>query len=360
MRKDETLLDPGSRPKSKHRRVFASVPKVPVEKKKTMKAAAIDRFGPPSVLTLHELPVPEPGPNEVLIALYASGVGVWDADIRKGWWPGGRPKFPLVLGTDGAGVVAGTGAKVRDFHIGDRVWAYEFINPKGGFYAEYVAVDQRHVALVPKRLDLLHAGAATVTGLTAIQGIEVHLRVRAVDTVLIFGASGAVGSLAVQFAKSYDARVIGTARGTEAKALVEQLGADKVIDPTSADAVSQIRAFAPNGLDAVLALAGGDSLQRLLALVRPGGRVAYPNGVEPEPRTPRKVELVPYDAEASPREFARLDHAVETARLRVPIAAVRPLAEAAQAHERIEKGHVLGRIVLQIRSARQLRLASST
>jgi NADPH:quinone reductase-like Zn-dependent oxidoreductase len=325
-----------------------------------MKAAAIDRFGPPSVLTIHELPVPEPGPNEVLIALYAAGVGVWDADIRNGWWPEGRPKFPLVLGTDGAGIVAETGSKVRDFHSGDRVWAYEFINPKGGFYAEYVAVNAKHVALVPKRLDLLHAGAATVTGLTAIQGIELHLHVRAVDTVLVFGASGAVGTLAVQFAKSYDARVIGTARGTEAKALVKKLGADKVIDPTSQDAVEQVRAFAPNGIDAVLALAGGDSLQRLLALVRRGGRIAYPNGVEPEPKGPPKVEVKPYDAQANPREFARLDHAVEQARLRVPIAAVRPLEEAAKAHERIEKGHVLGRIVLQIRSDRQFHKVSST
>jgi NADPH:quinone reductase len=75
--------------------------------------------------------------------------------------------------------------EMHDFHTSDRVWAYEFTNPKGGFYAEYVAVDEKHVALVPRRLDLLHAGAATATGLTAIQGIEVHLRVRAVDTVLI-------------------------------------------------------------------------------------------------------------------------------------------------------------------------------
>ena len=320
-----------------------------------MKAAAIDEFGPPSVLTIHELPVPEPGPNEVLIALYAAGVGVWDAEVRQGRWPEGRPKFPIVLGTDGAGIVAGTGANVRDFHISDRVWASEFINPKGGFYAEYVVVDENHVSLVPRRLDLLHAGAATATGLTAIQGVEIHLRVRAVDTVLIFGASGAVGSLAVQFAKSYGARVIGTARGADAKALVKQLGADKVIDPTSEVAVKQVRAFAPNGIDALLALAGGDSLQRLLALVRPGGRVAYPNGVEPEPKSPPKVELVPYDAEASPREFSRLNHGVDAARLRVPIAAVRRLEEAAQAHERIEKGHVHGRIALQIRRSRQRR-----
>jgi NADPH:quinone reductase-like Zn-dependent oxidoreductase len=132
------------------------------------------------------------------------------------------------LGTDGAGVVVRTGAEVRDFHPGDRVWACEFINPKGGFYAEHAAVKAEHAALVPRRLDLLHAGAATVTGLTAIQGIEVHLRVRAADSVLIFGASGAVGTLAVQFAKSYDARVLGTGRDSEAKALVKSLGADFV------------------------------------------------------------------------------------------------------------------------------------
>jgi NADPH:quinone reductase-like Zn-dependent oxidoreductase len=298
--------------------------------------------------------VPKPGPDEVLIAVYAAGVGVWDAEIRNGWWPAGQPKFPLVLGTDGAGIVAETGAKVSNFHTGDRVWACEFINPQGGFYAEYAAVDAKHVGLVPKRLDLLHAGAAAVTGLTAIQGIEVHLRVRAVDTVLIFGASGAVGTLAVQFAKSYDARVIGTARGTEAKALVKKLGAHQIIDPTSDDAVEQVRAFAPNEIDAVLALAGGDTLQRLLALVRPGGRVAYPNGVEPEPKSPPKVELIPYDAQASPREFERLNHAVNAAQFQIPIAAVRTLEEAAQAHERIEKGHILGRIVLQIRSDRQV------
>lgn len=276
MSRDKATLEPGKRPKSKVRRVFADEPKIQV--KKTMKAAAIDNFGPPSVLKIQDLPVPQAGPNEVLIALYSSGVGVWDADIRNGWWPEGMasPKFPLVLGSDGAGLVVETGANVKDFHPGDHVWACEFINPKGGFYAEYVAVNQEHTALVPKRLDLLHAGAATVTGLTAIQGIEVHLRVQAVDTVLIFGASGAVGTLAVQFAKSYDAKVIGTARGTEAQTLVKQLGADIIIDPEVPDAVEQVRAFAPNGIDAMLALAGGDSLQRLLKLVRPAGALRIP------------------------------------------------------------------------------------
>src|SRR5262245_28299710 len=181
----------------------------------TMKAIAIDRFGPPDVRTLQTVPVPEPGPHEVLIMLYAAGVGVWDADIRKGWWPSGRPKFPLVLGTDGAGIVAARGASVRRFRTGDQVWAYEFVNKKGGFYAEYVAVEADHVGRVPHHLDLVQAGASAVTGLTALQGIDDHLRLRRNQTVLIFGASGAVGTLAVQFAKRKQARVLATASGRD-------------------------------------------------------------------------------------------------------------------------------------------------
>lgn len=348
--RDERLLEPGQRVKSTRRGQRAKATQGRVEKTNMMKAAAIDRFGPPSVLTLHEMPVPEPGPNEVLIALSASGVGVWDADIRKGWWPEGKPKFPLVLGSDGAGVIAKRGARVRNFSEGDRVWAYEFINPKGGFYAQFVTVNSKNVGLIPKRLDLLQAGAMTVTGLTALQGIDVHLRVKASDTVLVFGASGAVGSLAVQFARRHGARVIGTARGKEAVEFVRKLGVAKVIDLASKDAVEQLRKFAPNGIDAVLALAGGDSLQKLLGLLRPGGRVAHPNGVEPEPKSPGKVKVLSYDAKASPKEFERLNDAVGEAKLEVPIAGIVPLKEAAKAHARLEKGHILGRIVLQIRA----------
>jgi NADPH2:quinone reductase len=104
----------------------------------------------------------------------------------------------------------------------------------------------------------------------------------------------------------------------------------------------------PDGIEAALALGGGDALERCLHLVRAGGRVAYPNGVEPEPRRRRGIDLLAYDAVAGPRQFARLDRAVEEARLQVPIAEVYPLAQAAQAHARLEDGHALGRIVLRI------------
>jgi NADPH:quinone reductase len=315
----------------------------------TMKAAAIDRFGPPDVLTLHTFPIPQPGPSEVLIALHGAGVGVWDAEMRAGNYATGKERFPLVLGTDGAGFVAARGARVRRFDVDDRVWAYEFGNPKGGFYAEFVAVKAEHVAPAPQSLSLLEAAASAVTGLTALQGIDDHLAVREEETVLVFGATGAVGTLAVQFAKLRGARVIGTATGRDAVHMVTDLGADGTIDGRSNQAAEQLRALAPQGVDAVLALAGGDNLERCLDLVRPGGRVAYPDGVEPEPKQRAKVRSIAYDAIAGPREFAKLDEAVEESELRVVIGGVYPLERAAEAHERVERGHVIGRLALRIR-----------
>jgi NADPH:quinone reductase len=277
----------------------------------------------------------------MLLAVHAAGVGVWDASIRDGsWQPYGRAKFPLILGTDGAGA--------RTLRVGDRAYAYDYANPKGGFYAEYVAVRERNAARVPEVVDLLQAGAAVTTGLTALQGIDDVLHVRRGETVLLFGASGAVGTLAIQFAKRHGARVLTTVSGRDALALVRQLGASAAIDARSADSDDELRKLAPGGIDAALALAGGSALERFLEHVRPGGRVAYPNGVEPVPRRRPKIRFTAYDAEVGPREFAKLGRAVREARLRVPIAAEYPLEGAAKAHERLEQGHVLGRIVLRI------------
>ncbi len=168
-------------------------------------------------------------------------------------------------------------------------------------------------------------------------------------TVLVFGATGAVGSLALQFARLRKARVIGTASGREAADLVPRLGADGVIDARSEEAVEQLRRLAPEGIDAVLAFAGGEGLERCLDLLRKGGRLAYPNGVEPVPRRRRTFQVISYNGEASAQNFDRLRRAAEACRLQVPLAAAYPLTQAAKAHERIEKGQVLGRVVLRIR-----------
>ena len=315
-----------------------------------MRAVAIDRYGGPEVLKVHELPVPGLAPNEVLIAVHTAGVGGWDADIRDGWNPGGRIQFPLVLGSDGSGTIAQVGSRVRRFKAGDRVYSYTWKNPKGGFYAEYVAVHMDNTASFPDPpLDLKHAGAVPVTGLTALQGIGDHLDVQTGETVMIHGASGAVGTLAIQFAKERGAKVLAVASGRDGVTLVERLGADLAVDGHRDDFVEAAFAFAPKGVDAVLVLGSGDSVPRCLDVLRQGGRLAYPNGVEPALEKRRGLKIIPYDAKAGVREFEKLNVVIKKARLKVPIAAEFPLEEAAKAHQRIEQGHVLGKIILRVR-----------
>jgi NADPH2:quinone reductase len=315
----------------------------------TMQAAAIDRAGGPQVLILHTLPVPKPASDEVLIALNTAGVGAWDADIRRNPSELKHSTFPLVLGTDGAGVVVALGAGVHGFKSGDQVYSYNWDNPQGGFYAEYVAVPAKFVGHVPTGMSLRDAGAITVTALTALQGIDDALHIKRGETLIIHGAAGGVGSLAVQFAKLRGAKVLATATGDDGASFVKQLGADAVVDGRHGDIAAAAREFAPAGIDAVLALAGGEALERCLDALRRGGTVAYPNGVLPEPKARDGITIVRYDAIAGSAQFERLDSAITAVKLRVPIAAEYPLAEAAKAHERLEAGHVLGKIVLRIR-----------
>jgi NADPH2:quinone reductase len=315
---------------------------------RTMFAAAIDRFGGPEVITAHALPVPEVDAGEVLIAVDTTGVGRWDADVREGLFASRKPHFPLVLGYDGAGIVAKVGPRVRRLKVGDEVYSYNWENPKGGFYAEYVAVPADKVAPIPKRLDLRHAGAIPITGLTALQGIDDALGLKKGETVIIHGASGGVGTLAVQFARLRGARVFATASGKEGVELVREMGAHNVVDGKRVDIDDQARRFAPDGVDAVLALAGGDALEKCLNALRPGGRVAHPNGVEPAPKKRRGMRLIRYDGISGVREFERLNVAVEAARLKVPIAECYPLPRASEAHERLADGHVVGKIILAV------------
>ncbi len=315
----------------------------------TMKAAAIDKTGPPEVLTIHTLPIPKVGPKDVLISLLAAGVGIWDAQIRSGEYSVGSKRFPRVLGSDGAGIVADVGEDVRRFKEGDRVWAYDWESTKTGFYAEYVAPNEKNVAHAPDELTLIEAGAAAVTGMTALQGVDDHVKLDKSETILVFGATGAVGSLAVQFAKRTGAHVVATASPGRAQSTLHEIGIEQVFDSRAADAPDRLRSFAPGGLNAILAFAGGEDLEKCIDQLVPDGRIAYPNGIEPEPRKRPKVRMIPYDAVGGRASFERLNRAVAEARLKVVIEKVYKLEQAAEAHARIEQGHVVGRIVLQIR-----------
>jgi NADPH:quinone reductase len=308
---------------------------------RTMRAVTIDRRGR---VSNRVVPEPSVGRREVRIAVETSGVGSWDASIR----PERRERF-VVPGTDGAGRVESVGAAVRRFRRGQRVYSYSYQNPKGGFHADLVTVAATKVAPIPRGLDTANAGAIAATGLTALQGVE-KLAVRKGETVIIHGASGGVGTLALQFAKSRGARVLATASGRDGIALVRRLGADVAIDGKKGDLTGAARRFAPDGVDAVLAFAGGPSLSECLeALKKRGGRLVYPNGVEPAPRKRKGVRTIAYDGTPGVREFERLNRAVERAKLNVPISKTYLLARARDAYRTAAEGHVVGKVTLRIR-----------
>ena len=269
----------------------------------TMRAAAIDKAGGPEVITLHTLPVPRPAADEVLIAVHTAGVASWDVHVRQHPEALKHLHFPLVLGTDGSGVIAAVGAQVRGFKPGDEVYTYSWDNPQGGFYAEYVAVPAKLVGHLPPGMSLRDAGAIATTALTAIQGIDDNLHIKPGETLIIHGAAGGVGSLALQFARLRGARVLATVTGEDDVSFVKRLGADAVVDGRHGDIPAAARQFAPQGIDAVLGLAGGDSLERCLDTLRPGGRMAFPFGVRPEPRTREGISIVRYNAIAGSQEF---------------------------------------------------------
>src|SRR5262245_34241362 len=319
----------------------------------TMKAVAIDRFGGPETITLQTLPVPEVGPDEILIRVESAGVGVWDPFEREGGFArlfGIKPTFPYVLGSDGAGTVAAAGEQASGFKEGDRVYALALMNPKGGFYAEYVAVKADNASPVPGQLTVEQAGAMPVDAITALCGLDDTLGLKGGESVLIFGAGGGIGHLAVQLAKRMGARVLAVASGDDGVALARGLGADAVVNGRKDDVAGAARTFAPGGLDAALMTAGGEAADRALTAMRDGGSVAYPNGVERAPTARTQVKSTAYDAELGPPVMEKLNWLIESGPFEVHVARAYPLDQAADAHRAVERHHV-GMLVLRLPAA---------
>ncbi|HEX5438239.1 MAG TPA: NADP-dependent oxidoreductase [Gemmatimonadaceae bacterium] len=313
----------------------------------TMHAAAIDTFGGP--VTLHTLPVPEMGPDEVLVHIQSAGVGVWDPFEREGGFAkafGVKPHFPYVLGSEGAGTVVDVGTRVRNFKKGDRAYAVAIPIPRAGFYAEYAAVKESDAAPVPDTLSVEQAGVMPVVAITALRGLDDMLKLKRGESVMIFGASGGIGHLAVQFAKHMGARVFAAASGDDGVALVKRLGADAVVDGHRDDVRAAARRFAPDGLDAALVTAGGEVTDRALEAVRDGGRVAYPNGVEPEPKARPGIAIKSYESDVTPEMMAKLHRLITEAPIEVHVDRTLPLDRADEALQALDR-HFLGKLALR-------------
>jgi NADPH:quinone reductase-like Zn-dependent oxidoreductase len=319
-------------------------------KAQTMSAVALDNFGGPEALKIQELPIPQIEAQEVLIRVEAAGVGAWDPFEREGRFVeilGMKPTFPYVLGTDGAGTIAAVGKDVSRLKEGDRVYAAELGNPKGGFYAQYTAVKADNTSLIPGHLSIEQAAVLPTDGLTALTGLEKVLGLKSGDSLMVFGASGGIGHLALQLAKRIGAKVFAIASGDDGVELARKLGADSAVDGRGDDVLNAAREFAPKGIDAALVTAGGNETDRVLSAIRKGGKVAYPHGVMPEPAAPDGVEIEAYDGETNPALIDRLNALINSGPFTVHVDKTFRLEEASKAHKALTEHH-LGKIALRI------------
>jgi NADPH:quinone reductase-like Zn-dependent oxidoreductase len=315
-----------------------------------MRAVALDKFGGPESLKIQNLPIPEIEANEVLIRVEAAGVGAWDPFEREGGFveiTGIKPTFPYVLGTDGAGTIAAVGEDVKRFKEGDRVYAAELANPKGGFYAQYAAVKADNTSLIPGQLSIDQAAVLPTDALTALTGLEKVLGLKSGDSLMVFGASGGIGHLALQLAKRLGANVFAIASGDDGVQLAKKLGADSAVDGRSDDVLEAAKEFAANGIDAALVTAGGEDTDEALLAIRQGGRIAYPHGVMPEPTAPDGVAIEAYDGEFSPALIDRVNALINSGPFEVHVDRMFGLEEVSEAHKALTEHH-LGKIALRI------------
>ena len=307
-----------------------------------MKAIAIDDYGAPA--TLHDVPAPTPGEGQVLVRVVFSSVNGFDVAVANGYLKGAMEhRFPVVLGKDVAGSVEATGSGVRSLEVGDSVFGVVMTAVLGeGAFGELATVAERDAARVPEGLGMATAGVLGLAGATA------HGMIGAVspgegDHVLISGATGGVGGLAVQPAAARGARVIATTQSDDADR-VRGLGAADTVDPTG-DLAAQVRALCPNGVDAVVHLAGdGPALAQLL---RPDGRIVSALGLSQDALTRDDVTCTPVMAVPTTTTLEWLAAEVVAGRLTVPIERTYPLAEVPQALADFASGK-RGKLSIQI------------
>jgi NADPH:quinone reductase-like Zn-dependent oxidoreductase len=302
-----------------------------------MRAVAINEWGGRDRMELLELEPPPVAPDGVLVRVRAAGLNPVDTKVREGRLAAMFPAhFPVVLGWDVAGVVEKVGPAVTWFKPGDAVYGYNRRHDlQYGTYAEYTTAPEGYLAHMPRELTFEEAAATPLAALTAHQAIE-RSGLRRGETFFVPGGAGGVGHFAIQLARERDARVIASASPANHDFIRE-------------DAVDQVRDLAGggDGADAAIDIFGGDSRETVFASLRLGGRIVSLASPAPEPREGYEVHYI----FVRPSGYDLGEHIsplVHEGRLRPHIEETFPLERAAEAHERLEAGHVRGKLVLTI------------
>ncbi|MDT0320066.1 NADP-dependent oxidoreductase [Streptomyces millisiae] len=331
---------------------------------RTMRAVRLHEHGGPEVLRYDEVPIPEPGPSEVLVRVRAVGVNPPDWYLRGGLTRVAGSKstvsLPVIPGTDVSGVVEAVAPDVAGLAVGDEVFGLlRFPGFDGRAYAEYVAAPASDLARKPAGIDHAHAAGAPMAGLTAWQFLielghdhpsplqEAPHRPIALDadtTVLVNGAAGGVGHFAVQLAKWKGARVIAVASSAH-ESFLRELGADRFIDYTKERPDDLVR-----DVDLVLDTVGGRDSSRFLRTLRHGGALypVFPGDFDDAEIAKSGVTVSVTQVRSSGAQLAELGRLLDAGAVRVAIDSTFPLAAARAAHERAARGHIQGKIVLTV------------
>lgn len=304
----------------------------------TMKAVVINEYGDNNVLQYTDVERPEPKVGEVLVKVHAAGVNPVDWKVRGGMGQRLGMTLPVVLGGEIAGTVEAVGASVENFQAGNAVYG---IIKSGGF-AQYAIAKAADMALKPANLDFVKTAALPLGALTAWQAIFDLANLNGGQKILITGASGGVGSLAVQLSKAKGVYVIGTASERNAE-FVRGLGADEFVDYEKQSFEEVV-----NDVDVVFDTVGGDTFQKAFRTLKKGGfqvtSVAFPA----DEAQKFDVGVARVQCKPNAEQLATIRELVETGKLRAHVATMLPLAEVKKAFELSESRRTRGKIVLQI------------
>lgn len=319
-----------------------------------MRAVYYEEFGGSDKLKLGKLPDPDPGPGEVVIRIAAAGVNPIDWKIREGRFDCIIDHaFPIIPGWDAAGTIVAIGDGVDSFVTGDRVFAYtRKSRAQDGTYAEFIAVPASYVSPMPQNLEFYQAAALPLCMLTAWQALCGFADIGGGESVLIQAGAGGVGSMAIQIAALRGARVITTASAVNAS-YCRSLGASMVVDYRERDVFEMVETAAPDGLDCLFEMVWDERdpsvLDRCLSYVREGGAVITLNEPANEKIVAeRSLRATRLFSEPVGTELAVLGGLIGAGKLKLPEIHRMPLEAASAAMDLSKKGHVRGKIVLEI------------
>ncbi|HZL37413.1 MAG TPA: NADPH:quinone reductase [Tepidisphaeraceae bacterium] len=318
-----------------------------------MKAIRVHQFGGPEVLKLEDVADPAPGPGQAVVRLEAVGINPVETYIRAGKY-GPRP-FPYTPGTDAAGVVEAVGDGVKSFRAGDRVYTSGSIT---GTYAQRALCTETQLHPLPAKITFQQGAALGVPYATAHYGLFKRGRARAGETLLVHGASGGVGTAAVQLARALGLTVIGTAGTNKGRQLVMEQGAHHVLDHHDPKYLDQLMALTNGrGMDLILEMASHTNLGKDLTLLAKFGRVVVigsrgPVQIDPRDAMGRDADirgmtLMNADEQDLKGIHAAIIAGLENGSLRPIVGREMPLADAAKAHEKVLEAGSFGKIVMK-------------